>query len=132
MSDLEISVLLALILAASMRTAYYCGHYHGIRQFLSEEPMIGGTVTEICNVPGRPEVLFVEVAERPYSKVEKCGVLCENNEHSQKIQIGDSFWWQSGLCHWTPQDQSVSDFPIRKIGYSGVTFESVQKSGNPE
>jgi len=99
--------------------------------------MIGGKVIEICNVPNRPDVLFVNVADRPYSKIETCGVLVENNETSRKIQIGDSLWWQCGYCYWTPcgpRGESGVDFwsrpedvKIPKRSGSGVTFESVSR-----
>jgi len=90
--------------------------------------MIGGMVIECCEVPGRPDVLFVNVADRPYSKLETCGVLVEKNENSLKIQIGDSLWWQSGSCYWTPwQSMNQRDIAIPKRSYSGVTFESIQE-----
>lgn len=89
--------------------------------------MIGGTVLEVCNVPNRPEVIFVNVGDRPYSFLETCGVLVENNEKSQGIEIGDSLWWQSGHCYWTPMDRRESDIKIKKVGYSGVTFDSVSE-----
>lgn len=100
--------------------------------------MIGGRVIEVCNVPGRMEVLFVNVAHRPYSNVETCGVLVENNENSRKIEIGDSLWWQGGVCMWTPQantgkDTGVGcgtlfDIQIPKRSGSGVTFESLTRT----
>lgn len=95
--------------------------------------MIGGKVIEVCNVPNRPDVLFVNVADRPYSKIETCGVLAENNETSRKIQIGDSLWWQCGFCYWTPQGTRGEkkgidyDIAIPKRSGSGVTFESVSE-----
>lgn len=98
--------------------------------------MIGGRVIEICNVPNRPDVLFVNVADRPYSKIETCGVLVENNETSRKIEIGDAMWWQCGYCYWTPQGTCGGktgidyDIAIPKRSGSGVTFESVSKNSN--
>jgi hypothetical protein len=98
--------------------------------------MIGGKVIEVCNVPGRPDVLFVNVADRPYKKLETCGVLVENNETSRKIEIGDSLWWQCGICYWTRQDKKGHsgksgvdyDIAIPKRSGSGVTFESVSNN----
>lgn len=90
--------------------------------------MVGGHVLEVCNVPGRPDVLFVNVGDRPYKKLETCGVLCENNETSQKIEIGDSFWWQGAFCYWSPQNSAgTGDIKILKRSGAGVTFESVCK-----
>ncbi len=99
--------------------------------------MIGGIVLEVCNVPGRDDVLFVEVGERPYSVLQKSGVLVENNANAKKIEIGDSLWWQSGMCMWTPQDNRAVqgakilkggidyDIQIPKRSNSGCTFEMV-------
>lgn len=96
--------------------------------------MIGGKVIEVCEVPYRPDVLFVNVADRPYSKIETCGVLVENSIRAQHIEIGDYLWWQCGLCFWTPQDATGTktgvdfDIPIKKRSGSGVTFESVSRN----
>lgn len=97
--------------------------------------MIGGKVIEVCDVPKRQDVLFVNVADRPYSKIETCGVLVENNATSRKIEIGDSLWWQCGVCYWTRQDKVGHngktgvdfDIPIPKRSGSGVTFDGVSK-----
>jgi len=96
--------------------------------------MIGGKVIEVCDVPGRPDVLFVNVADRPYKKIETCGVLVEKNKVSGQIQIGDTLWWQSGNCYWTPQGTTDGrcgvdiDIIVKKRSGSGVTLESVSKS----
>ena len=87
--------------------------------------MVGGTVLEVCDVPNRPDVLFVNVGDKPYTKLETCGVLVENNHNAREIQLGDSLWWQGEFCYWTPQDKSTHDVPIAKRSYSGVTYESV-------
>lgn len=68
-----------------------------------------------------PERLFVDVAAMPYGKVERCAIYVEKNEKSQRIQIGDSLWWQGRTAYWTPQCRTQGeDIPIRRIGYSGV------------
>lgn len=95
--------------------------------------MVGGKVIEVCNVPGRNGVLFVNCADRPYKKIETCAILVEDNETSQKIQVGDSLWWQGWWAMWTPQ-ASVSkdnakcgvDYDIRipKVSGSGITLET--------
>lgn len=95
--------------------------------------MIGGKVIEVCEIPYRLDVLFVNVADRPYSKIETCGVLVEKNIKSLQIEIGDSLWWQCGFCYWTPQNSERKkenvdfDIKIPKRSGSGVTFESVCK-----
>ena len=96
--------------------------------------MIGGKVIEVCEIPYHLDVLFVNVADRPYGKIETCGVLVEKNVKSLQIEIGDSLWWQCGYCYWTPQNSKRKkenvdfDIKIPKRSGSGVTFESVSKS----
>ena len=43
------------------------------------------------------------------------------------LAVGDSFWWQCGICYWTPaatrrkpdgKDGVDYDIQLRKIGYS--------------
>jgi hypothetical protein len=43
------------------------------------------------------------------------------------MQIGDSLWWQGGICYWTPKanrtmdggrDGGDYDIRLKKIGYS--------------
>jgi hypothetical protein len=83
--------------------------------------MVGGKVVEVCDVPEMPERLFVDVADMPYGKVERCAIYVEKSEQSQRIQIGDSIWWQGRNAYWTPQcGTQGEDIPIPRIGYSGV------------
>jgi hypothetical protein len=44
-----------------------------------------------------------------------------------ELKIGDSFWWQSGDCMWTPKENRNNpdakcgkdyDIRLKKIGYS--------------
>ena len=93
--------------------------------------MIGGKVSEICCVPDDDNLYWVQVAEDSYGKHQYCGVYIEKNETSDKIQMGDYLWWQSGVAYWTPLKscffgaefsiKSGEDFdiPIPKVGYSG-------------
>jgi hypothetical protein len=99
--------------------------------------MVGGTVVEVASHPERLDVLFVNVADKPYSKVETCGVFVERNQVSERIRVGDSLWWHCGLCncYWTPKENLAEyagrvsemcdgvdrDIPIAKKSYSGVT-----------
>lgn len=97
--------------------------------------MVGGKVIEIADVPGRPEAIYVDVRD----KNDTCAILVERNENSERIQIGDSLWWQSGYAMWTPQENADKtcdhehhyscqrcgvDYDIRipRIGYSGVVY----------
>jgi len=87
--------------------------------------MVGGKVIEVCDIPGRDE-LWVNCADFRQGRKhpDTCSVLVERNADSEQIQIGDKLWWQGGKCYWTPQDESRVEVPIRKIGGSGVTYET--------
>lgn len=93
--------------------------------------MVGGKVIEVAEVPGRPEVLYVDCADMPsgWRKPDTCAIMVERNQASERIQIGDSLWWQGRSAMWTPQEncgkpdgrQGVDfDIIIPRVGYSGV------------
>lgn len=99
--------------------------------------MVGGTIIEVSEVAGRPEVLFVDCRDRTYSK-DTCAIFVERNTESERIEIGDQLWWQGSNAYWTPQanrkpacnhrehddcgSRSGVDYDIRipRVGYSGV------------
>lgn len=91
--------------------------------------MVGGKVIEVCDIPGRSE-LWVNCADFPSGRrrPDTCSVLMERSADSEQIQIGDSVWWQCGKCYWTPQDKSRVDVAIRKVGGSGVSYESASRA----
>lgn len=92
--------------------------------------MVGGTVIEICDVPGRNDILYIDCANQAYSKIERCAIYVEKNPNSNKIEIGDAVWWQGRHAMWTPQKNRNHnedlkcgvDYDIRipRVGYSGV------------
>ena len=96
--------------------------------------MVGGTVVEVASHPERLDVLFVNVVEKPYSNVQSCGVFVERNQMSERIRVGDSLWWQSETCYWTPKENKEMyagrtdvmrcgidrDIKIPKKSFSGV------------
>ena len=104
--------------------------------------MVGGTVIEVCDVPGRPDVLFVDCADMPgkwAKKPDTCAILVERNAASEKIQVGDSIWWQGRRALWTPLANRGSvdsreraglkqgvdwDIEIPRVGYSGASHPS--------
>lgn len=96
--------------------------------------MVGGRVIEVCGYSDRPDVLFVDVADRPYSRIETCAVNVERNETSERIEVGDSLWWQCGWCYWTPQNSHRQkcgvdfDIKIPKVGYSGIVHPASRPS----
>lgn len=97
--------------------------------------MVGGEVVEVASHPERLDVLFVNVVEKPYSNVRTCGVFVERNQVSERIRVGDSLWWQCGICYWTPKENKEKyagrtdemlggtdyDIKIPKKSYSGVS-----------
>ena len=97
--------------------------------------MVGGTVLEVCDHPTERNKIYVNVGNRPYSKVEECAIYVERNGYSEQIEIGDALWWQGNYAMWTPQTNRVTneeadqrglkcgvdyDVQIPRIGFSGV------------
>jgi hypothetical protein len=90
--------------------------------------MIGGTVIEVVDLATK---VYINVAERPYNKIETCAIYVERNENSEKIEIGDQIWWQGGFAMWTPAKNRNPnleklkcgvdyDIQIQRVGFSGV------------
>ena len=107
--------------------------------------MVGGTVIEVCDVPGKPDVLFVDCADMPKGrrKPDTCAVLLQRCAESEAIKLGDCVWWQGRYAYWTPVKNRVCakeakrrhltggldyDIKIERIGYSGVEHPSRQAS----
>lgn len=103
--------------------------------------MVGGTVVEVCEVPGRPDVLFVDCADMPRGRTrpDTCAVHVERSATSERIDVGDGLWWQGSLAYWTPLGMRMSqeehetaghrsgvdyDIPINRVGFSGVGHPS--------
>lgn len=96
--------------------------------------MVGGTVIEVSEVSGRPEVLFVDCRDRTYAK-DTCAIYVERNQTSERIELGDCVWWQGRHAYWTPQTNRERDeadlgcgidfdIPLPRVGFSGVTHPS--------
>ena len=91
--------------------------------------MVGGRVLEVCD--DRQGRIYVNVGDRIYSRLQKCAIYVEKNANSDRIEIGDSLWWQGRYALWTPQDARREsdggkcgidyDIKIPRIGYSGVS-----------
>lgn len=75
--------------------------------------MIGGNICAIYH-----EIDHIEIT------VQGTGV--ERNDFTrvhiqltdEPLAVGDSFWWHSDKCCWTPQDQSRVDVNLLKISPS--------------
>jgi len=72
---------------------------------------IGGVVKEISYANG---VVSVDT----FDDYDRCAVDMRQDENSLSIERGDTVWWQSGFCYWTPKSRNRSDVKIKKIGYS--------------
>lgn len=94
--------------------------------------MVGGKVIEVADIKSRPNVIWVNCADMPRGrrKPDTCSVLVERSPDADKIEIGDSIWWQGGRIYWTPQDKSRVEVVLRKIGGSGVTYETACGPGD--
>jgi hypothetical protein len=99
--------------------------------------MIGGVIIGLTKKPG---VIRVNAADCPHypkhGRGDECprpdtGCVCTDGKRSDgsdaPLAVGDSFWWQSGSCYWTPaanrskpdgKDGVDYDIRLRKIVYS--------------
>ena len=97
--------------------------------------MVGGKVSEICCHPTIPDRYWVNAMNRPYKEVEYCAIYVVKNADSDKIEIGDSIWWQGGYAYWTPQNSNREkcgvdyDIKIPRIGFSGVSNPWLSREG---
>jgi hypothetical protein len=87
--------------------------------------MVGGTVIEACVCHYDQTKMYINCADRPYTRTEECAIHVEVTKDSLQIQIGDMVWWQGRLAFWTPADDSGRvEVKIPRRGYSGVNHPS--------
>lgn len=98
--------------------------------------MVGGIVIGLSRTKDRTHV---RVAECPHGRKHDPATECPypdtlsvytdevrlDNQEKVTINLGDSLWWQSGKCYWTPRAIKTRiksgkdyDIPMVKIGYS--------------
>lgn len=100
--------------------------------------MVGGIVIGISR---RADQTHVHVADCPHYPKHEPRDSCPNPDtccvYTDEIKVhggdrveiglGDSFWWQSGHCYWTPKDNRGKpnnrggvdyDIQLTKLGYS--------------
>lgn len=102
--------------------------------------MIGGVIIGITHHPKEANSVFhVNTADCPHfpkhprgecPNPHTCCVYTDGLKEDgtqADLKIGDSFWWQSGSCYWTPQANRTKpngrdgidyDIRLKKIGYS--------------
>lgn len=89
---------------------------------------VGGIVIDVVSVSD--DKLWVNTVEpsdfrRPLSldTIARRAVAVYCDPQGERIEPGDSLWWQGGHCYWTPRvrPDGRSDVPLRKIGCSGVS-----------
>lgn len=83
--------------------------------------MIGGTVTDIWR-QDEDRVSIAVADEGSFT-----GIDLVQNENSLSIRHGDIVWWQMDNAYWTPQDRSLRDIPIPRIGYSYVLVSPITR-----
>lgn len=98
------------------------GTYDGNDDLVNKS--VGGTVIESVKT-GKDE-LWVNTVD---ASGEKCAVYC--NPKGNVISVGDGFWWQAGICYWTPKKDGKltgdSEIELPKIGFSGVNHPGFKK-----
>lgn len=87
--------------------------------------MVGGFIVQILDVG---EVLWVNCQGTGSEQRERCAVYCSKTPEAEHMKLGDSFWWQSGYCYWTPADRSQVDVAIPKRSGSGVRRPQVYQT----
>lgn len=75
---------------------------------------VGGTIIDI--VPVTPAKWWINTMDR--GSLTHVAVYCDPK--GEPLDVGDSLWWQSGWCYWTPSNRTRQDVKLPKIGYSGV------------
>ncbi len=98
--------------------------------------MVGGIVIGLSRKEGKTHVNVADCPHYPSHKRGECPVpdtCCVYTKETTEtgvgveIRIGDSLWWQSGSCYWTPKENRNKpgikggvDYDIRlpKLGYS--------------
>lgn len=87
--------------------------------------MVGGKVIEVLRVPGRLWINTQEQVWNPlrqeYRPGEVVAIYVQDVETPTPIAPGDSLWWQGTTAYWTPLTRQVVDYPLPRIGYSGVS-----------
>jgi hypothetical protein len=97
--------------------------------------MVGGWVAGITEVDGKVHVHVEDCPHYPKHERRQCprpdsccvytDAISIKTGKKVPIRPGDSFWWQSGLCMWTPYPKSEGhkcgvdyDIQLTKLGYS--------------
>lgn len=99
--------------------------------------MVGGKVIGVTHLEGKTHVHVADCPHYPKHAVAECprpdtccvytdAIKVDGGERVT-INVGDSFWWQSGVCYWTPKENRYRDdarcgvdydIRLKKIGYS--------------
>ncbi len=81
---------------------------------------VGGEVVETINVPAtgaKSARIWINTED---STGYQCAIYIEDTAAGRCIQEKDSVWWQGEQCLWTPRNRVFRDYPLKRIGYSGV------------
>lgn len=91
-----------------------------------QRTMLGGIVIEVCEHPHDKRMLYVQLAERVHGHIERCGLMLEKNERSDRIEMGDAIWWQGYTALHTPQKNRLHDKRTNRIE------GSMRRTGSPK
>ena len=103
--------------------------------------MVGGVVIGVTRTAERTHVHVAECPHYPKhgikaTSIEGCpspDTCCVYTDERTRdgikvrVEVGDSFWWQSGNCYWTPKENRGKkgnkcgvdfDIALAKLGYS--------------
>jgi len=99
--------------------------------------MVGGVVIGVTRKEGKAHVNVADCPHYPRHKRGECprpdtccvytDEIAINTGLKVEVSLGDSFWWQGGMCYWTPALNRKKpngrggvdyDIQLTKIGYS--------------
>lgn len=102
--------------------------------------MVGGVIIGVTRTTERTHVNVAECPHYPKHgrgdecpRPDTCCVYTDEVNRETKVpvcvSVGDSFWWQCGVCYWTPKENRSLpddkakcgvdyDIPLTKIGFS--------------
>ena len=79
---------------------------------------VGGKVVETIVLDDR---VWVDTGE--------CAIYVERSNEARAISDGDDVWWHGRTAFWTPRNRAFADYPLQRIGYSGVSRPTDSTTG---
>ena len=85
--------------------------------------MVGGTVIEIIDTG---PTLWINCRGLGSEKYDECAIYVERSDAARSVSEGDSIWWHGRWAYWAPQSREFTDYPLARVGFSGVPRPSTR------